>query len=100
MPKERDGQILAFDMHRGTELSVDNVKLISAPQPATAALALEADVMQGCINLVATSTVQLHLSKKPKHVYVGSKTTDFTFDDENQLVTFALSSGDHRILIK
>jgi len=98
--RKRDGQIFAFAMHRGTELSVGNIRLISAPQLMTAAFALEADAMQGCIKLVATSTVQLHLPRKPKHIYVGDKTTDFTFDDKNQLVTFALSSGDHRILIK
>ena len=98
--REDSGEILGFAVHSGKELNADKVKLISAPQLMTAAFALGTDGAKGCINLVATSTVQLHLSRKPDGIFVDSNAIDFTFDEENQLVMFALSSGDHQVLVK
>jgi len=98
--KGSKGEVAAFAVHRGKRLSYDNITLISALQLMTAGFSLESNGMQGSINLVAASTVQLSLFKKPKEVYAGNKTIDFSFDDEKNLLTFALSSGDHRILIK
>ena len=98
--KEKNGKISGFAVHGGKELNADKVKLISAPQLMTAAFALGTDGAKGCINLVATSTVQLRLSRKPDVIFVDSKTVDFTFDEENQLVMFALSSGEHQVRVK
>lgn len=66
----------------------------------TAAFALGTDEAKRCVNLVATSTVQLHLSRKPDGVFVDDNAVDFAFDEENQLVMFALSSGDHQVRVK
>ena len=98
--KGSKGEVVAFAVHRGKKLDADNITLISALQLITAAFSLEANGMQGSINLVAASTVQVRLFKKPKEVYAGNKTIDFSFDDEKNLLTFALSFGDHQILIK
>jgi hypothetical protein len=98
--REDNGRISGFAVHSGKELSANKVKLASAPQLMTAAFALETDGAKGCINLVATSTVQLHLSKRPNGIFVDDNAVDFAFDEENQLVMFALSSGDHKVLIK
>ena len=98
--KDDSGNILGFAVHGGKELSVDNVKLISALQLMTAAFALGTDGAKGCINLVATSTVQFHVSRRPDGVLVDNNAVDFAFHEENQLVMFALPSGDHQILIK
>ena len=98
--REDNGKILGFAVHGGKELSVDEVTLISAPQLMTAAFALGADGARGCINLVATSTVQFHLSSKPAGVLVNGRHIDFTFDEENQLVIFALTSGGHQVHIE
>jgi len=92
---EDNGRILGFAIHGGKELNADNVKLISAPQLMTAAFAFTADGLKGSMNLVAASAVQLHLSRKPDRLLVDGEAVDFTFDEENQLVTFALASGDH-----
>jgi len=98
--REDNGRILGFAVHGGKEFSVDKVTLISAPQLMTAAFALGTDGAKGCVNLVATSTVQLHLSRKPDGVFVDDNAVDFAFDEENQLVMFALSSGNHQVLVK
>ena len=94
------GEVVSFGVHRGKELSADNVKLISAPQLMTAAFALEADGAKGYIDLVATSTVQLRLPGRPRSVIAGERNMDFAFHDEDQLVTFALPSGGHRVLVR
>ena len=87
-------------MHGGKELGVDEVTLISAPQLMTAAFALGADGAKGCINLVATSTVQFHVSREPNAVLVNDDAIDFMFDGENQIVMFALTSGSHQIRVE
>jgi hypothetical protein len=98
--REDNGRISGFAVHGGKELSADKVRLISAPQLITAAFALEMDGAKGCINLVATSTLQLHVSRKPDALLVDDNAVDFAFDEENQLVMFALSSGNHQVLVK
>jgi hypothetical protein len=94
------GEVVSFAVHRGRELSADNVKLISAPQLMTAAFALEANGARGYIDLVATSTVQLRLFGRPSSAIAGERNIDFIFHDEDQSVTFALSSGGHRVVIE
>jgi hypothetical protein len=98
--REDDDRISGFAVHGGKELNADEAKLISAPQLMTAALALGTEEAKGCINLVATSTVQLHLPRKPDGVFVDDSAIDFTFDAGDQLVMFALSSGEHQVLVK
>ena len=68
--------------------------------PLTTAFALGTDGAKGCINLVETSTAQIHLSKKPDGILVDDNAVDLVFDEKNQLVVFALSSGNHQVLVK
>lgn len=95
-----DGEVKMFAIHGGNRLSIDNIAFISAPQLVTAAFTLDSAGMQGYMNLVATSTVQIHLPKKPIQVYAGDRAIDFTYNDKNQSVTFALPFGQYEILIK
>ena len=44
--------------------------------------------------------MQFHLSGKPDVILADDRDVDFTFDEENQLVMFALSSGNHQVLVK
>jgi hypothetical protein len=44
--------------------------------------------------------VQFRLSSKPDGVLVDSRHIDFTFDEEDQLVMFALTSGGHQVHIE
>jgi hypothetical protein len=98
--REDKVRILGFTVHGGKELNIDNVRLVSAPQLMTAAFALNTGGAKGCINLVATSTVQFHVSGKPDAVLVDDNAVDFAFDAESQLVMFALPSGNHQILVE
>jgi hypothetical protein len=98
--REDNGRISGFAVHGGKELNADKVKLIFAPQLMTAAFELGTDCAKGCINLVATSTVQLHLSRRPDGIFVDDNAVDFAFDEENQLAMFALSSGNHQVFVK
>jgi len=44
--------------------------------------------------------LQQHVSRKPDVVLVDDNAVDFLFDEENQLVMFDLSSGNHQVLIE
>ncbi len=98
--KESSGEVTAFSIHHGKNLSAGNIPIISTLQTVSAALSNSIDKIKGCINLVATSTVNIYLYKKPKNVYMGNKIIDFSYDDKNRIVSFTLPFGEHEILIE
>jgi hypothetical protein len=98
--KDENGQLRVFAMHGGRNLRSGNTPLLALPQTATAAITVAPDRLEGSMNVVATSTAQLHARRRPSQVAVSGKPVDFSYDEKSQLVSFCLPAGEHPVVIQ
>jgi heparinase II/III-like protein/uncharacterized protein DUF4962 len=98
--KDQNGRLKAFAMHGGRNLRSGNTALLTLLQTATVAITAATDKLEGWMNVVATSTAQLHAPSKPGQVIVSGKPVDFSYEEKSQLVSFCCPAGEHSVAVR